>query len=75
MSSRRYLLNPQSIAAVVPIAQWISSSINEPMSAPRGRLFGLMFIRQLKLDKLIVGIPPLSEAPKRVDFSERYIEK
>ncbi len=34
-----------------------------------------MFIRQLKLDKLIVGIPPLSEAPKRVDFSERYIEK
>lgn len=34
--------------------------------------FGLS---QLKLDKLIVDIPPMDDAPKRVDFSDRYIEK
>lgn len=34
--------------------------------------FGLS---QLKLDKLIIDVPPLAEEPKRMDFSERYIEK
>lgn len=59
----------------------------KPLQKPRGlvapgllradydRLSVAFGLSQLKLDKLIVDVPPLSEAPQRVDFSERYIEK
>lgn len=61
--------------------------VPKPLQTPRGlvapgllradydRLSVAFGLSQLKLDKLIVDIPPLSEAPKRVNFSERYIEK
>jgi len=59
----------------------------KPLQKPRGlvapglpradydRLSVAFGLSQLKLDKLIVDVPPLTDAPKRVDFSERYIEK
>ena len=59
----------------------------KPLQKPRGlvapgllradydRLSVAFGLSPLKLDKLIVDVPPLTDAPQRVDFSERYIEK
>ncbi|MBA1241052.1 hypothetical protein G7015_21740 [Pseudomonas kunmingensis] len=59
----------------------------KPLQKPRGlvapgllradydRLSVAYGLSQLKLDKLIVDVPPLTDAPQRVDFSDRYIEK
>jgi len=45
------------------------------LRADYDRLSVAFGLSQLKLHKLIVDVPPLSDPTKRVDFSERYIEK
>ncbi|EPJ2923407.1 hypothetical protein [Pseudomonas aeruginosa] len=59
----------------------------KPLQKPRGlvapglrradydRLSVAFGLSQLKLDKLVMDVPALAEKAKRVDFSERYIEK
>ncbi len=59
----------------------------KPLQKPRGlvapglpraeydRLSVAFGLSQLKLDKLVIDVPALTEKPGAVDFSDRYIEK